>query len=330
MAKRLLRFLNHALSLAVGIALAAAVLYAGYALWDNWQIVRSGDNPLTDMAPSMTEFRPEEARPAEAEAGGEEEQSSAARTGEEEKAVPIGEENQAATGETPQEEEPAASAENRAEETQTEETQEEQTELEKTFIRLKGINPDIGAWITVPGTNINYAVVQGKNNIEYLSKDIYGNFAIVGSIYLDSRNKEDYSDTYNLLYGHNMSEHRMFSDVNLFKDEKFFNENQKAYIYFPSGAHWLQTVSVILTNAGDSWIMNPRSWEKISDERMLELVQKNAVFVSEEGMEALEAKLEGEQKPVFVALSTCSNEFTDARTILLMLMDPYEGVSDNE
>ena len=174
----------------------------------------------------------------------------------------------------------------------------------------------------MPGTNIDYPVVRGENNIEYVSTDIYGNFAIVGSIFLDFRNQDDYSDIYNLLYGHNMSEHRMFSDVNLYKDEEFFNENQKGYFYLPTGAHWLQSISIIVTNAGDSWLLNPNSWQDKPTEKILELVQKDALFISEDGMEALLAKIEAEEELHFVALSTCSNEFTDARTILLTLLDP--------
>ena len=273
MSKRLLRILNRTLTGAVVLVLVAALAYAGYALWDNWQIVQSANNPLGDMAPDSAELKPEATATAEPQ-----------------------------TGEEPPEE--------------------EETELFKLFKQLKAVNPAIGAWITIPNTHIDYAVVRGSSNIEYISKDIYGNFAIVGSIFLDSRNKPDYSDTYNLLYGHNMSEHRMFADVNLFKEEEFFHENQKGYIYFPTGAHWLQSVSIILTDASDSWVMNPQSWQGIAPDRLLEVAQEHAVFVSEEGMEALNAKLEAGEEPHFVALSTCSNEFTDARTILLMLLDP--------
>ena len=262
MSRNLLRFLNRLLDIVVGLALVVALAYAGYALWDNWQIVQSANNPLSDMAPENTEAAREE------------------------------------------------------------QEEEEETELGKLFRQLKDINPDIGAWITMPGTQISHAVVRGSNNIEYISKDIYGNFAVVGSVFLDSRNAADYSDTYNLLYGHNMSEHRMFSDVNLYKEEQFFNENQKGYIYFPTGAHWLQSVAIILTDAADSRIMNPRSWKDLPADIMLEAVRKNALFVSDAGMEALNAKLEAGEEPRFVALSTCSTEFTDARTILLTLMDP--------
>ena len=278
MAKGLLRLLNRLLSLITGLALVAAVLYSGYALWDNRRIYASAENPLSDMAPG-TEL-------AENQGAGED---GTRRT--------------------------ADSAEDASD-------GDEETELETLFRQLKAINPDIGAWITMPGTAIDYAVVRGTNNIEYISKDVRGNFAIVGSIFLDSRNQEDYSDIYNVLYGHNMTEHRMFSDVNLYKDEEFFKENQTGTIYFPTGSHTLQSVSVIVTNASNSWLFNPLAWQNQTPEKILELTQMDAVFVSETGMEALQAKFEAGEAPQFVALTTCSNEFTDARTILLTLLDP--------
>lgn len=306
MSKWFLRTANRLFSFLVMLCLVTAILYAGYALWDNRQIVASAENGLSELAPDLSMAEPIQAEPDEAA----------------EKRMPVEE----SAGKT---EEDQADVSVEADEA---ETTEKETQLSRLFKQLKEVNPDIGAWITMPGTGIDYPVVRGQNNIQYISTDIYGNFAIVGSIFLDSRNQEDYSDTYNLLYGHNMTEHRMFSDVNLYKEEKFFYENQKGYIYFPTGAHWLQSISVIVTSASNSWIMNPKTWENLDAEKILELVQMDALFVSGEGMEALQKQLEAEdeKKPTIVALSTCSNEFTDARTILLTLMDPeWEESAEN-
>ncbi len=298
---------NKLISFGVSLFLLTAILYAGYALWDNQQIYASADNQLSDIASSTSMAE------AAGDAGSEMQGKASAASGSETDGTgDQGAENQGM--------ENNAGAE--ATETTTGETEEKETELSRLFKKLKAVNEDIGAWITMPGTAIDYAVVRGKSNIDYISKDVYGKFSIAGSIFLDFRNGEDYSDTYNLLYGHNMSEHRMFSDVNLYKEEQFFNENQKGYIYFPTGAHWLQSISIILTNSSDSWAFNPSVWEELDGEEMMERVQQNALFVSETGMEALEKKIESGEKPQLVALSTCSSEFTDARTILLTLMDP--------
>ena len=287
MPRRFLNLANRLFTLVISLVLVIAVLYAGYALWDNKQIYASAKNHLDDVISK-------------------EELAETLQTLE--------------TSETPHR--ISSDADTGEDSGRSEETGKEETKLEKMFRELKDINEDIGAWITMPGTAINYAVVQGNSNIKYVSTDIYGNFAIVGSIFLDSRNQADYSDNYNLLYGHNMSEHRMFSDVNLYKEEENFNKNQKGYIYLPTGAHWLQTVSVIVTPASNSWMFNPQSWSEITPEQMFELVQTDALFISEDGMKVLNEKIKAGELPRIVALSTCSNEFTDARTILLTVIDP--------
>ena len=174
----------------------------------------------------------------------------------------------------------------------------------------------------MPNTGIDYPVVGCSNNIEYISRDAYGNFAMVGSIFLDFRNDKEYYDTYCLLYGHAMSEHRMFSDVNLYKDETFFNDHQTGILYLPASTHPLQSLAIILTNASDSWAFNPTPWNMIEMDEIPNHVRQNAVYVSEKGMEMLQAKIDAGKRPRILALSTCSSEFTDARTILLTLMDP--------
>lgn len=73
-----------------------------------------------------------------------------------------------------------------------------------TFEELLKLNPDVCAWITVDDTHIDYPVVQGEDNMEYVNKDVQGEFAFSGAIFLDSQNKRDFSDSFNLLYGHHM------------------------------------------------------------------------------------------------------------------------------
>lgn len=81
---------------------------------------------------------------------------------------------------------------------------------------LSAINPDVVAWIYVPGTNINYPVVQGDNDEQYLTTDFYGESTGIvrkGSIFLSAYNRPDFSDQSNFLYGHNMNDKTMFAEV---------------------------------------------------------------------------------------------------------------------
>ena len=186
---------------------------------------------------------------------------------------------------------------------------------------LQQTNPDVCAWITVYNTGINYPVVQGETNMAYLSHDVNKEFSVAGSIFLDSRNNRDYTDIYSLLDGHNMSRNRMFSDVNLFKDQEFFSKNKARILLLPDKCHILKSICVILTEAGDSDFMNPTSWDKVSPEKYIDLITKAAMYVDEDGLNALKNAIEAGERPQMVALSTCSAEFTDARTILLMLAE---------
>lgn len=57
------------------------------------------------------------------------------------------------------------------------------------------------AWLYVPDTNMNYPIMQGEDNLEYINKDYNGKYSLAGSIFLDFKNKNDFTDSYNILYG---------------------------------------------------------------------------------------------------------------------------------
>lgn len=70
----------------------------------------------------------------------------------------------------------------------------EQGFLQVDFNKLEEINPDIIAWIEIPGLEISYPVVQGKDNEYYLHHLITGEKHKSGSIFMDFHNQEDLSD----------------------------------------------------------------------------------------------------------------------------------------
>ena len=81
---------------------------------------------------------------------------------------------------------------------------------------LREINPDVVAWVYVPGTVINYPVAHKEGDSEYY---LHHNFSLgegkfgaeYGSIMLSGENKGDFSDEVNILYGHHMRNGSMFA-----------------------------------------------------------------------------------------------------------------------
>ena len=199
-------------------------------------------------------------------------------------------------------------------------TAEGEEEEGATFDELLAINKDIRAWVTVDNTNVDFPVVQGEDNLSYINTDIYGNFALAGSIFLDSRNAPDFSDAYSLLYGHHMANSGMFGDLDLFKDERFFHDNRTGMLILPDRAYNLEIYACLLVKASEDNIFEP---EAVSGDmnKLYDFCTENAMYVHAETIEA--ARNDPSAKTL--ALSTCSSEFTDARTIVLAVMQPYHA-----
>ena len=56
----------------------------------------------------------------------------------------------------------------------------------KSFKELQAVNAEVFAWLTVYGTNIDYPVTQGTDNMKYVSTNAEGLYSLSGAIFLDS------------------------------------------------------------------------------------------------------------------------------------------------
>lgn len=102
--------------------------------------------------------------------------------------------------------------------------------------KLLATNADVYAWIRVPGTNIDYPILQastGKDDDFYLHHDIKKKYSFAGCIYTRRANSKDLSDRLTVLYGHNMINGSMFGALRRFEDEDFFKTHKEFYIYMP-------------------------------------------------------------------------------------------------
>ena len=101
--------------------------------------------------------------------------------------------------------------------------------------KLKELSKDCIGWITVDGTNIDYPLMQGRTNAEYLNTDPFGEYSLSGSIFLDCRNKGDLSDRYSLVYGHHMEGGAMFGALDRYLDEGYFRSHKTGRITLTDG-----------------------------------------------------------------------------------------------
>lgn len=185
------------------------------------------------------------------------------------------------------------------------------------FSELRQINPDVCGWITMDGTNIDFPILQGENNMRYISRDVYGNFSLAGSIFLDSRNDLAFGDPYSLLYGHHMADGNMFGDLKNYKEAAFFQENQTGQLILPGQSCRLEVLACMLVSASDQRIFDPEA-AAADIPALLEFAGEHSLHIREELLQRL-----GKGTKI-LALSTCSSEYADARTILLTVMEPVQ------
>lgn len=102
------------------------------------------------------------------------------------------------------------------------------------FAALQEINPDVVAWIRIPGV-LEYPVVRGGDNSYYLNHTVQKTYNIAGSIFLDYRNERDFSDSKNIIYGHNMKDGSMFHVLRNYQDIDFFQKHTDMEVYLPDG-----------------------------------------------------------------------------------------------
>lgn len=187
-----------------------------------------------------------------------------------------------------------------------------------TFAELLNVNPDVCGWVTLDNTKIDHPIVQGQDNMCYINTDVYGNFSLAGSIFLDSRNDNAFGDTFSLLYGHHMENSGMFGDLDLYKDRQFFLDNTSGLLILPDSSYDLEIFACLVVEASDDMIFDPTRWQAdISN--LLSYTKENAMYFRQETLDML-AK---EDCPHILAFSTCSAEFTDARTVVLARMENH-------
>ena len=171
---------------------------------------------------------------------------------------------------------------------------------------LKSINSDYKMWIQIENTNINYPVVQGSDNDYYLKHNFRKESNISGTVFVESANDID-NDKNIILYGHNMRNGTMFNNITNYKEESFFNEDNKISIIMNNTLYEYEVFSVYVKNVSEvnlaiGFANEDEFINYAYNEADESLYKKDVDFSAEDNL---------------ITLVTCSYEFTDARTIVV-------------
>ncbi len=183
----------------------------------------------------------------------------------------------------------------------------------------KTVNADIYAWIYVPGTKVNYPILQHPTDDSYyLNYNLDGSKGYPGCIYSEKTyNNKEFTDHNTVLYGHNMKNGTMFGSLHRYEDEEFFNENRYIYVYtqekllvYKIFAAYVHSNEHLLYNHNfDLPEMAALYFETVRTERNMNRIYDDSM------------ELNGEE--YFITLSTCINNKPENRFLV-------QGVLINE
>ena len=187
----------------------------------------------------------------------------------------------------------------------------EQPPIIVDFKSLMEMNGDVIGWIYVPGTNISYPIVQGTDNYYYVYHNIKKKSSSSGTIMLDYRNANDFSDFNNIIYGHLMNSDTMFGELSqMTKSQEFIDEHLVAYLLTPTKNYRLDFILIkIVPAAGEPYYSFFASKEQLME--YLKNYGNNALHYNDDDIDSVDR---------IVTMSTCNHSFGGARLIVVSKM----------
>ena len=164
-------------------------------------------------------------------------------------------------------------------------------------------------WLSISNTTLSHPFVQGQDNSFYLHRDINHQQSSAGTIFMDYRNCQDFSDFHTLIYGHNMNDGSMFAPLAGFSNRDFFTVNQQGHIFLPHTTYLVEWFAFAIIAPDDPVVY----WPQIEtlEERwyFLRYMKRIGLHVCQEVSVTPQDRV--------VTLSTCRNDRANSRMVLV-------------
>ena len=201
---------------------------------------------------------------------------------------------------------------------------EEKEYLTNKFKGLLGTNSDTIAYVYAPGTELDEPVVQTTDNSTYLDKRFDGGHEpYMGTVFMDTDNKNDFSDRLTWLFGHargsKVGDHRMFNDVNYYSRQDYFDEHPYVVIETPERKYYYEAVAMIIVPEETAFYRT-----SFDDDKDFQ-TQLTTIY---ETAEVKKPNVKVSAKNKYLVLSTCREEDETIRANLYLRQIPDSEMSE--
>lgn len=139
--------------------------------------------------------------------------------------------------------------------------------MQPEYVELYTVNTDLVGWITIPGTDIDYPVVQTPDEPNYyLKRSFYKQYSDYGAIYVKEACDVTAPSDNVTIYGHRMNDGSMFAQLHKYKEQSFFEQNR--YIFFDTlqEYHTYEIIAVFLISSSESTPFQYQNFIDATDE----------------------------------------------------------------
>jgi len=128
-------------------------------------------------------------------------------------------------------------------------SEEEYNQMVRDFHeKMLAQNADYVGWILIPGTKINYPIVQCADNDYYLNHTWEHEKNAAGTLFVDCNIADGMEARNVIVYGHNMKNGSMFAGLKNYRDDKFYEEHKTFHVFTETGFHKYEVFSVFVTS----------------------------------------------------------------------------------
>ena len=183
--------------------------------------------------------------------------------------------------------------------------------IQVDFDALRAANQDVVAWIYCPDTPINYPIVQASDNEYYLRRLLDGTTNTYGTLFMDYRNDDDFSDWNSIIYGHNIHDDLMFGSLLNYESRSYFRAHPIIFLLTPEQNYAIKIMAGFLESP-NSALYNALNASETEKGQLYAHWYDASDFVS---------GIVPEKTDRLVTLSTCSYVYNNARYVLIGVLE---------
>ena len=186
---------------------------------------------------------------------------------------------------------------------------------DNAFSGLYQINEDVAGWLSIPGTSLDYPVVQGDDNLYYHRLSFEGDYSLYGVPFVDCNVDLQAPSKNTIIYGHNIkNDDQMFNSLIHYWNTSYFIENPVINFHTVYGERQYKIFAAFVAN------VNPEHGEVFNYHTFIDandLSDIQEFIYNVQVRSVLNTGVDVLPSDELLTLSTCTYEFENARFVVV-------------